>query len=63
MAGFYLQGLLNLLEERKSGLKDPDHTGQKEMNLDSESKDHSSQPSVVTPVVKYSPMVITLLKD
>jgi hypothetical protein len=63
MAGFYLQGLLSLLEERKSGLKDPDHTRQEEKNLDSESKDLSSQPSVVTPVVKYSPMVITLLKD
>ncbi len=51
MAGFYLHGLLNLLEERKSG--------QNERNPDSGNEDLSIQPSSI----KYSPMVITLLKD
>jgi hypothetical protein len=54
MAGFYLHGLLNLLEERKST-----KSGQNELNPDSGNEDLSVQPSSV----KYSPMVITLLKD
>ena len=57
MAGFYLHELLNLLEKRKSGENEPSR--QSEQSPDSGNGDFSSQPSSV----KYSPMVITLLKE